>query len=134
MSTSTDVARATIGLAFVDAFNRRDADDLVAVCDPAIEWQPTVLVGSRRVYTGHLGLRRWIEDLASSAVQHHLKVSAVRILDGGRFAVFSEVATGDDATTSAAMLARLGESGLIVEAHSYLTDEKLLGQLGLLDG
>jgi len=46
-----------IGREFVDAFNRRDADGLVALSHPDIEFRPTMLAGSKRVYKGHEGLR-----------------------------------------------------------------------------
>jgi hypothetical protein len=130
MSTS---CAETVGLAFVDAFNRRDADALVATCDPAVEWHPTVLVGGRRVYRGHEGIRRWIVDLAASAVQHQSTVLSVRILGVGRFVVFADLDTGDGGTTPAAMVARLGDGGLIAEARGYLSDESLLEQLGALE-
>lgn len=54
-----------IGRDFTDAFNRRDADGLVALADPAIEFCPTELVGSRRAYHGHEGLRQWVADLGN---------------------------------------------------------------------
>jgi len=133
MSTSTEAGAKAVVLAFVDAFNRRDADALVATCEPAVEWHPTVLVGARRVYTGHEGLRRCIADLAASAVQHHSTGLSVRTLSGGRFVVFADLDTGDGGTTPAAMVARLGDSGLIAEARGYLTDESLLEQLGVLE-
>ena len=134
MRTSTGACVEALGLAFVDAFNRRDAEALIATCDPAVEFQPTVLVGARRVYTGHEGIRRWVEDLAASTVQHRSTVLGVRILRDGRFAVFAELDTGDGGATPAAMVARLGDSGLIVEARGYLSDEALLERLGVLEG
>ncbi len=117
---------------FIDAFNRRAAEELVALADPAIEFRPTSLVGSRRVYRGHDGLRRWVADLGEAAVEHRVRVCSVRALDDGRFLVASEVLVDGELIAPSAMLARVGEAGRIVEAHAYLTDEQLLSDVGLV--
>jgi SnoaL-like domain len=52
-----------IGRQFVDAFNRRVVEDMVALCHPEVEFHPTALVGERRRYDGHEGLRRWFSEL-----------------------------------------------------------------------
>jgi hypothetical protein len=70
---------------------------------------------------------------SASAFQHRSTVLGVRILSGGRFAVFADLDTGDGGMTPAAMVARLGDGGLIAEARGYLSDESLLEQLGALE-
>jgi hypothetical protein len=122
----------TIGHRFIDAFNRRDAEGLVALADPAIEFHPTSIVGSRRVYRGHEGLRRWVQDLETSEIQHQVCAREVRALDDGGFAILSEVLLGGEFVSPSAMIATLSDSGAIVEAHAYLTDEHTLTQLGLM--
>jgi phage terminase large subunit-like protein len=82
---------STIARQFVDAFNRRDADGLVALVDPALEWHPSVLVGGRRTYRGHAGLRQWVSDLARAPVHHQARVRDVEVLEENRFLVLSEV-------------------------------------------
>jgi hypothetical protein len=120
----------TIGRLFVEAFNRRDAPGLVALSDPAIEFCPTELVGSRRAYHGHDGLRQWVADLRESPIQHQVRVREVRTLDEKRFLLLSEVVLGDGELISpSAMLAHIDERGAIVKAHAYLTDEQMLAQL-----
>lgn len=126
------VSVETIGHRFVDAFNRRDVEGLIALADPDIEFHPTSIVGSHRVYHGHDGLRRWVEDLDLSEVQHQVRVHEVRALEDDRFVVLSEVLLDGDLVSPSAMLARLGDSGRIVEAHAYLTDEQMLTRLGLM--
>jgi ketosteroid isomerase-like protein len=45
------------------AFNARDAEAFIALCDPDIEFHSTfAAVGGAR-YSGHAGLRRWHRDL-----------------------------------------------------------------------
>jgi hypothetical protein len=120
-----------IGRAFIAAFNRRDADALVRLCDPAIDFHPTPLVGSHRVYRGHAGLAQWVRDLHESPINHRVRVRKVLELDESRFLLLSEVLVDGEVVSPSALLARLGEDGLIVEAHAYLSDEEILAQLGL---
>jgi SnoaL-like protein len=131
MSTA---GRALEGVAhdFIDAFNRRDAEGLVAVADPSIEWHPTSLVGGRRTYYGHDGLRQWVTDLDSSQVKHQARVREVRVVDQSQFVVLSEVVVGGEVICPSAMVARVADQGLIVEARGYLTDAQMLTRLGLV--
>lgn len=121
-----------IGHRFIDAFNRRDAEDLVALADPHIEFHPTPLVGARRVYHGHDGLRRWVAELGTSEIKHQVRVREVRPLDESRFVVLSEVLLDGELVSPSATLARLNETGGIVEARAYLSDEQILTQIGLV--
>lgn len=130
--SSLGVSVETIGHCFVDAFNRRDADALVALADPEIEFSPTSLVGARHTYHGHDGLRRWVRELKQALIEHQVRVREVRVLDDIRFVVLSEVLLEGDTVSPSAMLARVSADGLIVEAHAYLTDEQLLVKLGLV--
>jgi len=122
----------TIAHRFIDAFNRRDVDGLLALSDTDIEFHPTTLVRGQRVYHGHDGLRRWMAELRSSGLEHRVRVLHVRVLDDASFLMVSEVHGGSDAATPSAMIARLTERGEIVEARAYLSDEQLLIQLGLV--
>lgn len=120
-----------LGRAFIDAFNRRDADALVRLCDPQIDFHPSSLVGARHVYRGHDGIRRWVAELERATVQHEVRVREVRELGGSRFLVVSEVYVDGELLSPSAMLACLGADGRITEAHSYLSDADLIGQLDL---
>jgi ketosteroid isomerase-like protein len=46
-------------LAF-DAWNRRDIDSLLAICDPAIEVRSLMTEAERPTYHGHQGVRDWL--------------------------------------------------------------------------
>jgi ketosteroid isomerase-like protein len=54
----------TIRLAFA-AFERRDADGLLALCAPDVVFEPVTarLAGGGEAYRGHDGLRRYLEDV-----------------------------------------------------------------------
>jgi hypothetical protein len=132
MRASAQDSMASIGLRFIDAFNRRDAEQLVALADPDIYFYPTELVGARRVYRGHDGLRRWVADLEASEIDHRVRLREVRALDESHFLVLSEVVMDGESVSPSAMLASLGDTGGILQAHAYLSDEQMLARLGLL--
>ena len=125
------LAAEELGRRFIDGFNRRDADALVALCHPELELVPTLLVGRHSVYHGHEGLRRWMDDLIASGAAHEGRLRAVRVLDAERFAVLTDVCLESEALTPSAMLART-KDGLIVHAKAYLSDEQTLIRVGVL--
>lgn len=131
MSAAGASTRA-VGLRFIEAFNRRDAEALVALADPGIEFHPTSLVGEDRVYQGHDGIRRWIRDLGRSQIKHQVRVREVRVLEEDRLLVISEVVIDGEVISPSAMLARLTEESRIVEARAYLSDEQMLKKIGLV--
>jgi SnoaL-like domain len=118
---------------FVDAFNRRDTSGFLAMMDPAVEFHPTALVGTRRRYDGHDGVRRWLGEVESSQMQHQVRVREVRPTEDG-FVLLSEVLLDGKLVSPSAMIARLGADGKIVEARAFLTDEELLVHLGVIEG
>ena len=127
-------ATAAIGHSFIEAFNRRDSQGLIDLCDPDIEFHPTSLVGERAVYRGHDGLRQWVSELNTAMIQHQVRVLDVRALDEDRLVVLSEVLVDGELLSPSAMVARLSRAGKIVEAHAYLSDRQLLEHLGLVPG
>jgi ketosteroid isomerase-like protein len=48
-----------------DAFNARDFEGMFETLAPDVEWIPIMAVLEGRVYRGHAGVRRWIEDLGT---------------------------------------------------------------------
>jgi ketosteroid isomerase-like protein len=46
-----------------EAFNRRDVDGLVALCDPDCEWLPFRAQLEGMLYRGHEGVRRFLDDM-----------------------------------------------------------------------
>jgi len=120
-----------LGRRFIEGFNRRDADALVALVHPELEFLPTVLVGQRAVYHGHDGLRRWVADLVASDAAHKVRVREVREIAPDRYVVLTEVLIGGEVTSPSAMLATTRD-GLIVTAKAYLSDEQTLIRVGVL--
>jgi hypothetical protein len=120
-----------LGHRFIDGFNRRDADALVALCHPELEFVPTLLVGQRSVYYGHEGLRRWVNKLIESGGLHEVRVRKIRVLDDEHFAALTEVCLEGETITPSAMVARV-KDGLIIHVKAYLSDEQTLIRVGVL--
>jgi hypothetical protein len=117
--------------AFVEAFNARDAEALVALAHSRIVFRPTALVGHRRTYHGHAGLRRWVGELDALRADIQMHIREIRPQQPSGFLVLSKLRVGDELATDSAMIACLHE-GRIIEAHSYLSDEWMLVRLGLI--
>lgn len=127
---ASEVSSDLIARRFVDAFNRRDAEGLVALSDPVIAFHPTSLVGKRQRYDGHEGLRRWVAELEKSGIKHQVRVREVCPREDG-FLLLSEVLLDGTLITPSAMVARLNDQHAIVEARAFLTDAELLSQVGV---
>jgi ketosteroid isomerase-like protein len=69
-----------------EAFNARDVDSLIAICDPGITVQSAFAAVSGTVYHGHDGVRRWQEDLAE-AWGDDIRVEAEAYFDLGKHAL-----------------------------------------------
>jgi ketosteroid isomerase-like protein len=51
---------------FIEAFNARDVEAMIASCDPSIEYTSTFAAADGAVYHGHDGMRCWHRDLAEA--------------------------------------------------------------------
>lgn len=129
--SSEQLSAGELAERFIDAFNRRDADGIVALTHPQVEFVPTLLVGQRSVYDGHDGIRRWVAELAASGATHQVRVRDVRRLAPDRFAALTEVLVEGEVTSPSALVAVLRD-GLIVHAKAYLSDERTLIRVGVL--
>jgi len=116
---------------FVQAFNDRDADALVALAHPRIVFRPTTLVGHRRTYNGHAGLQRWVAEIDATGVDFQVYIREIRPLRPSGFVVLSKLRVGDELITDSAMIASVHQDK-IIEAHGYLSDEGMLAHLGLV--
>lgn len=120
-----------LAVAFVEAFNDRDADALVALAHPRIVFRPTTLVGQRRTYHGHEGLRRWVAEIDATGANFQAHIREIRPLRPNGFLVLSKLRVGDELITDSAMIASV-QQDKIIEAHAYLSDEQMLVHLGLV--
>ncbi|MBS1870804.1 MAG: nuclear transport factor 2 family protein [Actinobacteria bacterium] len=129
--SSDQNAFTVLAVAFVEAFNDRDADALVALAHPRIVFRPTTLVGQRRTYHGHEGLRRWVAEIDATGADFQVHIREIRPLRPSGFLVLSKLRVGDELITDSAMIASVHQ-GEIIEAHGYLSDEQMLADLDLI--
>ncbi len=59
-------ARVELVLAAIDAYNRRDSDQLALLMTPDVDLRPPVMALSGRAYQGHAGVRKWLADVEES--------------------------------------------------------------------
>jgi ketosteroid isomerase-like protein len=76
-STNVELFEAGIG-----AYNRRDPEEFVALCEPDCEWHPFLssLVEGTTGYRGHDGIRAWFRDIDSMFSEMRADVGEIRDL------------------------------------------------------
>jgi ketosteroid isomerase-like protein len=127
-----DRAAAALVAAWIEAFNNREPDALVELCDPEINHQPSVLAGRGSVYYGHDGIREWFADVAATGIGHTARVRRTRRSQSGDLLVFGDLLVGDDPVTPFSLWMRLRE-GKVIATRSFLSDEQLADALARLD-
>jgi ketosteroid isomerase-like protein len=128
----SEAAACEIVRQWAGAFNRRDVDALVALADPEIEFHPSILVGARRTYVGHDGLRRWVEDVKATHIEHTVEISRARRSSSGDVVLTGKLFAGGKPVGPFSMRFRL-RGGRVIDAASYLSEESVLIALGHID-
>jgi hypothetical protein len=72
----------------------------------------------------------YLDQVKRDGAEHTSRVRLVRSFDEDRFIVFTEVMLGDKVASPAAVIVGLADDR-IVEATTYLSDERTLDALGL---
>jgi uncharacterized protein len=117
------------------AFNSRDLDALLEVIDPAVEWIPIMAALEGRVYRGHDGIRRWIEDLSADwelfeTHQEEFREIGDRVLVFGRWRARARGSGVELQTQPATWLIDL-EDGRIVRLQTFTDRTEALEAAGL---
>ena len=118
-----------------EAFNSRDIDSLVALCDPGIMVQSAFAAVSGTVYRGHDGVRTWQRDLAE-AWGDDIRVAAEAYFDIGEHALGFDVLhgrgrhSGAEVALPGAAVTRWRE-GQCVYFRAYSRREEALRDLGV---
>jgi ketosteroid isomerase-like protein len=116
---------------FIAAYNRRDDDAIVALTDPAMVIYPTPLSRPLREIAGHDGIRAWIETVRRENPSYRADVLGARAIDVDRWAVRGRIVVHDEQASPLVMLVRV-KDGKLSEMRSYLSDEEVLRELGLI--
>jgi len=117
---------------WVDAFNARDLDGILAALAENVEFHPLRLSGIAASYGGHDGVREWFTRLRRLRHEYRIVVHEARETSEGRvFASGSLSLAGKPDIGPFCAVHRL-DGGRIVIAHQYLTDPDMIESLGLI--
>ena len=86
-------------------------------------------MGAGRVYSGHQGVLRYLDDLADRRADQQSRVRRIQAVSDDEFVVYTEVIVGDHVVSPAAVILRLA-GDKIIEATAYLTDQETLKTTG----
>ena len=119
----------------IDAYNARETEAFVALCDPEIEVHSVFAAPGGADYRGHDGVRQWHRDLEESW-EAGVRVEPEAFFDLGEDTLMFGVLharsrqSGVDAAMPAAQVARVRD-GAIVYLKVYVHREDALGDLGI---
>ena len=117
------------------AFNARDVDAYVALCDPRIELHSAVTVPGGGLYHGHHGVRTWHRDL-EDAFGGEVRLETEAYFDVGDHTITFHALhahgrlSGADVQTPAAHVCRWRD-GLMVYFKGYLDRDGPFRDLGV---
>jgi hypothetical protein len=113
---------------WINAFNLRDADELLAVAHPDIVLRP-LRWGVKSEYRGHPGVREWLATIQASPEATSVTPDTVRPVGPARVVVEGSI-DGADARFVALYTIR---DERLLEVRAYMSDRELLEQLGVLE-
>jgi hypothetical protein len=117
---------------WAQAVNARDADALNAESDPAIDVYPLQIATVSGHYTGHDGMRRWLEDTVATQIGHQVRFGGIRTLTDGRVALFGELYVEGKLISPYSLVATIKDDK-VASMRSYLSDEETMRHLKLID-
>ncbi len=128
--TRADVVR--LANAYVAAYNDRDLEAMLALQAEDVVSYPTRLFG-QRCLNGHAGVRSWWAAMVAAGRWYDVVVHDIRLLEPDRVAILGEIRDGGEWLSPWGVVVRVCD-GLIAESRSYLSDEQLLEDIGVLAG
>jgi hypothetical protein len=123
----TSTPEATVSR-WIDAVNAWDLDAMLGCLDPEVELHPLRLWGLVRAYRGHDGVARWFSQMLADP--HRIVIVEIRTVDDQVVASGGLRSTEQEEISPFCGLYRLTH-GLIVTAHHYMSDLRVLEHLGL---
>ena len=122
---------------WIKAFNQRDIETLIGMCDPAIEFRSVFAAVGGGVYYGHDGMRRWHRDLQEEwGEQIRLQPEAYFDLGEHTLTFFAYHARGEhsgaEVATPATSVGRWRD-GLLTQLTVYLDRANALRDLGVIE-
>jgi ketosteroid isomerase-like protein len=115
---------------WAEAVNQRDRETLLALSHPEIDLYPLQIAVSGH-YRGPEGVARWMDELTTDDIGHHVRLESTRTLPDGRIALVGEVYLEDRLISPYTLVAEVRD-GKVASVRSYLNDEETLRHLKLL--
>jgi ketosteroid isomerase-like protein len=116
---------------WAQAINERDVDVLIAKSTPDIDVYPLQIATVGGHYSGHDGLRKWLDDANATNIGYQVEFVGIRTLGDGRVALFGEVHVEGAKISPYSMIAT-AKDGKITSMRSYLSDEETMRHLKLI--
>ena len=119
----------------IGAYNARDIERLIALCDPGVEWTSTFAAVGGGVYHGHDGMRRYQRDL-EDAWGREVRAEPEAYFDLGQQTLIFYVLHGRgkqsrvEVAMPVAVVARWRD-GLVIYLKAYAHREDALRDLGV---
>jgi ketosteroid isomerase-like protein len=126
----TRAAALALAESYVGAYNSRDLEAMLALMDENVISHPARLFPVRES-VGHAGVRAWWETMVAAGRWYEVVVRDIRQIEPDRVAILGEIRDGGEPLSPWGVIVRV-RNGLIVESHSYLSEDELLDQLDLL--
>ncbi len=132
MSSAVAERSEVIVLRWVEAFNARDLDGMLACLSEHVEFRPLRLSGLKSCYRAHDGVREWFAGLRRWRHDHPLVISETLDVGGGRILASGSIHLHGEADIGSFCAVNKIDDGLIVAAHHYLSDAGMIERLGLI--
>ena len=116
---------------WVDAFNERDLDGMLARVNPDVLFHPLRVNGTAHSYLGHDGMRRWFAEILHREHPHRIGLESIAGLADGRILAAGTVLVENEAGAPFSGLYEI-DNGVIVCAYHYFTPAETLFQIGIV--
>ena len=132
MSVSAPAETESVVWRWVEAFNARDLDGMLACVAEDIDFHPLRVSGLASSYRGRDGVREWFERFQHARHEHRIVLSELREVDEGKVFASGSLGLGDERDIGPFCALHRIADGVIVAAHQYLTDPDMIERLGLI--
>jgi hypothetical protein len=122
---------------WIEAFNSREIEAVIALCDPSVEFHSGFAAVGGGVYYGHDGMRRWHRDL-QEAWGEQIRIRPDAYFDVGEYTLMAFVYhgrgehSGAEVAMQATVVARWRD-GVLTHSTVYLDRAQALRDLGVTE-
>lgn len=132
MNLPTPVSQEAIVSRWVDAFNARDLDGILAGLADDVDFHPLRLSGIAASYRGHDGVQEWFTRLRHLRHEYRIVLHEARELGEDRVFASGSLSLAGESDIGPFCALHWLDGALIVAAYQYLTDPDMIESLGLI--